>query len=70
MEKRSLHVFAVLVLLAASLVFAYRLLTAGHPTHSDVFFLGEEGGVFPSALMGCLMLIGWLLYRLFFRKEA
>ncbi|MDH5461122.1 MAG: hypothetical protein OEZ29_01440 [Candidatus Bathyarchaeota archaeon] len=69
MGKRVLHVFVIIALMVASILFAHRLLTAGYPTHSDVFFLGVEGGVFLSALIGCLVLICWLLYRLFSRKE-
>lgn len=65
MGKRALHSLAIIVLIAASVLFAQRLLTAGYPTHSDVFYLGVEAGVLLGALMVCLVLICWFLYRLF-----
>jgi len=69
MGKRHLYSFAIIVLVIASSLFAQRLLTAGYPTHSDVFFLGVEAGVLLSALMVCLVLICWSLYSLFFTKK-
>jgi len=65
MGKRELYFFGIIVLIAASILFAQRLLTAGYPTHSDVFYLGVEAGVFLSGLMVCFVLVCWLLYRLF-----
>lgn len=70
MRKRGVHSFVAIILIAASILFAQRLFTAGYPTHSDVFFLGVECGVLLSALIGCLVLICWFLYNLFYRKEG
>jgi hypothetical protein len=47
-----------------SLAVGWQLFTADYPTHSDVFFMGVEAGVFATALLVCLILIGYLLYRL------
>ena len=70
MGKKGLYSVVIIVLIAASISFAQRLLTAGYPTHSDVFFLGVECGVLLSSLIGCLVLICWFLYHLFYRKRA
>lgn len=71
MRKRVVHSFVAIILIVASILFAQRLLTAGYPTHSDVFYLGVEAGVLLFALIICLVLICWLVYRLFHsRKEG
>lgn len=65
-----LVLFVVLVMV--SIAIAYRLFTADYPTHSDVFFMGVECGGFVVLLLGCLILICLLLYRLgglLLRKE-
>lgn len=43
MGKRELYSFGIIVLIAASILFAQRLLTAGYPTHLDVFYFGGRG---------------------------
>jgi hypothetical protein len=53
-----------IVLAIVSITIAYRLFTAEYPTHSDVFFLGVECGGLGVLLLGCLILICLLLYRL------
>jgi hypothetical protein len=65
MRKRQLYSFGIIVLIAYSALFAQRLLTAGYPTHSDVFYSGVEAGVLLSGLIVCFVLICWFLYRLF-----
>jgi hypothetical protein len=57
MGKRELYSFGIIVLIAASALFVQRLPTAGYPTHSDVFYLGVEAGVFLSGLMVCFVLV-------------
>ena len=69
MGKRELS-FGIIVLAVASILFAQRLLTAGYPTHSDVFYLGVEAGVFLSGLMVCFVLLCWFLYHLFHSREG
>ena len=55
---------ATALLAIVSISIAWQLLTADYPTHSDVFFLGVEAGALGVVLLVCLVLTGFLLYRL------
>ena len=55
---------AIALLAIVSISIVWQLFSANYPTHSDVFFLGVEAGVFGVVLLVCLVLIGILLYRL------
>jgi hypothetical protein len=65
MLLRSYVGLGVIVLLAiVSISIVWQLLTANYPTHSDVFFMGVEAGFLAAVLLVCLVLIGFILYRL------
>ncbi len=55
---------AIALLAIVSISIVWELLTANYPTHSDVFFIGVEAGVLAAALLVCLVLIGFFIYRL------
>lgn len=57
-----LGIIALLAFVSISIV--WHLSSANYPTHSDVFFMGVEAGVFATMLMVCLILIGFFLCRL------
>jgi uncharacterized membrane protein len=64
-ETRSYLLLAIIIVLViASVIFAHRLLTAGYPTHSDVFYMGVECGILLMMFLVCLSLIFSFLYLL------
>ena len=61
LPKRSL-LLAFIIVLGVSIVWYFA--TTDYPTYSDVFWLGLQSGFLAALLLMCLVLIGFLSYRL------
>jgi hypothetical protein len=61
---KAIVLLAIFLLFVASILIAFRLLTAEYPTHSDVFYMGVEFGALVILFLVCLILIGLRLYHL------
>jgi len=63
-SKRIILLIVIGVLTVISVSISWHFAATKYPTHSDVFWYGVIAGFLATLLLGCLSLIGFLVYKL------